>query len=228
MYPPASKSLSVAGRREEEAREREARESEYKIMLSQVLNTAQMFGRHALHPKLLARLRALVERTNCKIVLSTTWRLAPENERVLLRAPPPRENRLCAQRGAGVPERVEAGPTEPSIPAQALELAGIPASTIVDRTPNLGPSALVWRGGKNIGECRRATEIARFLETRPAYAAAPYAVVDDLDVLAADDPDVVARLRGHFARTDVSAGLTQAACDKLVEMLGDARPPPGG
>ena len=51
-----------------------------------VLNTAQMFERHALHPKLLKRLKSLVDATDCRIVLSTTWRMAEENERVLLDA----------------------------------------------------------------------------------------------------------------------------------------------
>ena len=51
-----------------------------------VLNTAQMFERHALHPKLLKRLKSVVDATDCRIVLSTTWRMAEENERVLLDA----------------------------------------------------------------------------------------------------------------------------------------------
>ena len=51
-----------------------------------VLNTAQMFERHALHPKLLKRLKSVVDATDCRIVLSTTWRMVEENERVLLDA----------------------------------------------------------------------------------------------------------------------------------------------
>ena len=51
-----------------------------------VLNTAQMFERHTLHPKLLKRLKSLVDETDCRIVLSTTWRMVEENERVLIDA----------------------------------------------------------------------------------------------------------------------------------------------
>ena len=51
-----------------------------------VLNTAQMFERHALHPKLLKRLKAVIDATDGRIVLSTTWRMVEENERVLLDA----------------------------------------------------------------------------------------------------------------------------------------------
>ena len=51
-----------------------------------VLNTAQMFERHALHPKLLRRLKAVVDETDARIVLSTTWRMCEENERVLIDA----------------------------------------------------------------------------------------------------------------------------------------------
>ncbi len=51
-----------------------------------VLNTAQMFERHALHPKLLKRLKSVVDETDARIVLSTTWRMVEENERVLIDA----------------------------------------------------------------------------------------------------------------------------------------------
>ena len=51
-----------------------------------VLNTAQMFERHALHPKLLKRLKSVIDATDGRIVLSTTWRMVEENERVLLDA----------------------------------------------------------------------------------------------------------------------------------------------
>ena len=51
-----------------------------------VLNTAQMLGRHALHPKLLKRLAAVVAASGCEIVLSTTWRLERANAEVLLAA----------------------------------------------------------------------------------------------------------------------------------------------
>ena len=51
-----------------------------------VLNTAQMFERHALHPKLLKRLKSVVDETDARIVLSTTWRISEEHERVLLDA----------------------------------------------------------------------------------------------------------------------------------------------
>lgn len=66
-----------------------------------VLNTAQMFGLHALHPKLRERLKGVVEATECRIVLSTTWRLTDAHERVL----------RDALIEAGIPARVVVGRT---------------------------------------------------------------------------------------------------------------------
>ena len=74
-----------------------------------VLNTSQMPGKHALHPKLLRRLKAVVDATACDIVLSTTWRLQRENEGVL----------LAALEAAGIPRETVAGHT-PSLGVQDL------------------------------------------------------------------------------------------------------------
>ena len=45
-----------------------------------------MFERHALHPKLLKRLKSVIDATDGRMVASTTWRMVEENERVLLDA----------------------------------------------------------------------------------------------------------------------------------------------
>ena len=152
-----------------------------------VLNTAQMPGRHALHPKLLGRLRAIVDATGCSIVLSTTWRLREENAEVLL---------------------------------TALELAGIPRSAVIGGTPvksleDLWPASIA-----TIGECRRAAEIAAFLDAHPTLERSKaFAVVDDLDVLATDDAAVRDRLSAHFVRTDVESGLTDPCRERLEVIL---------
>eukprot|EP00629_Pelagomonadales_sp_RCC1024_P016792 CAMPEP_0119278428 /NCGR_PEP_ID=MMETSP1329-20130426/19073_1 /TAXON_ID=114041 /ORGANISM="Genus nov. species nov., Strain RCC1024" /LENGTH=166 /DNA_ID=CAMNT_0007278939 /DNA_START=626 /DNA_END=1123 /DNA_ORIENTATION=- len=100
---------------------------------------------------------------------------------------------------------------------RALGAAGIQASVIVGRTPSLGISEMPWREGPNMGECRRACEIARYLDAHPEVKR--FAIVDDIDVLDVDDDGVRARLAEHFVRTSVESGLTQSCCDRLVEML---------
>jgi len=155
-----------------------------------VLNTSQMPGRHALHPKLLKRLAAVVHATGCEIVLSTTWRLERANAEVLL---------------------------------SALEMVGVARSVVVGATPVVGVRELSWCGGRNLGESRRAAEIARYLDRvergRRAEARGRFAVVDDVDVLATDDAATRARLASRFVRTDVESGLTEACCERLVALL---------
>ena len=157
-----------------------------------VLNTAQMTGRHALHPKLLKRLKDVCDATQCSVVLSTTWRLQKANEEVLL---------------------------------AALEKAGIPRACVVDHTPCFGIEELRWCGGRNLGETRRAAEIAAYLDAHQELAAQPFAIVDDIDILLVDSDPILAKLQGHFVRTAVESGLTERCCDKLKAIL---RPDLGG
>jgi hypothetical protein len=48
-----------------------------------VLNNKDSVGYYALNPKLLGRLREIQRRTNCDIVLSSTWRRSPSHKDVL-------------------------------------------------------------------------------------------------------------------------------------------------
>ena len=157
-----------------------------------VLNTAQMPGKHALHPKLLRRLKALVVATSCRIVLSTTWRLQECNVRVLLNA----------LEGAGVSSDTVVGQT-PSLGVEEL------------RRRCRGGNR------DTLGETRRALEIIDFLDANPHLEApgGAFAIVDDIDVLAVDDDAARSRLQGHFVRTEVESGLTERCCERLIECL---------